>query len=91
MDIYQLFGQWMFETDINPALSGFTAPKKYASAPTLISTTDKANSRIGPDTKCTQVNSYITGTQGVLIGTSDMWYLLNFDGDYGWVHKKNFQ
>lgn len=91
IDMTQLFGAWMFETDINPALNGITAPKKYASVPTIIATTDKANARNKPDTKSDLLGSYITGTQGVLIGTSDMWYLVNFDGAYGWVHKNNFK
>lgn len=91
VDIKQLFGQWMFDSDINPALNGFARPKNYAAAPTLISTTDKANARSGPDTKQDQVGTYITGSQGVLIGTSGLWYFLNFDGDYAWVHSNNFK
>lgn len=91
VDISQVFGEWMFESDINPALKGITKPKAFAAAPTLISTTDKANARSGPDTKNEQIGTYITGSQGVLIGTSGLWYLLNFDGDYAWVHSNNFK
>ena len=91
IDMDRLFGKWMFETDINPALRGITPAKKYASEPSILSTTDKSNARSGPDMKADQVGSYITGAQGVLIGTTDAWYLMNFDGDYGWIHKNNFK
>lgn len=91
VDMTQLFGSWMFETGINPALIGIAPPKKYVSEPTIISTTDKSNARSGPDTKANQVGSYIAGTQGVLLGTTDMWNFMNFDGEYGWVHKNNFK
>lgn len=91
VDMSTLFGKWMFDTGINPALEGITPAKKYSSSPTVISTTDKANARSAPDTKADMLGSYITGTQGVHIGTTDMWYLMNFDGTYGWVHKNNFR
>ena len=90
-EVGPLFGKWMFDTDVNPALSGLTAPRKCALIPTVISTTDKANVRSGPDSKEKLLGSYITGSQCVLVGTTDLWYFVNFDGVYGWVHKNNFK
>lgn len=90
LPVKDLFGRWMFGTDINPALNGIEKPEKVSVKPEKITTKDNANARSGPNTKKAQIGRYDKGTTGVLIGTSGVWKLICFDGVYGWVHGNNF-